>query len=115
MNGWRRRLLGGLRGGRLHRLENTSVFNLSEVVKYLGLLAQGGVGGDGGTGNRNCSTGAQVLGENKPQQSILQAQERDLGVLHVKHLGQDHAGVHWRHSLAQYGSQGEEVFRKSHL
>jgi hypothetical protein len=89
---------------RLDRLEDASVFYAGKVIEDLGLLAQRSVGSDGLAGNRNRTGGAQVLGKNKLEQAAFQSQQRDFGVLHTKHFGQNHADIQRRDAFAQHRS-----------
>ena len=96
----------------LDRLKDAGVLDTGEVVEDLGLLAERGVRRNCFAGQRNRARRAQVFGEHEAQQSALEPQQRDFGVLHSKNLGQDHAQVQRRHSLAQHRSQGEQMFGK---
>jgi hypothetical protein len=65
------------------------------------------------TRQRNRASGAKVLRENEAEQSSFKPQKCDFGVLHSENLGQNHAQIERRNSLAQNGSQGEKMLWKN--
>ncbi len=92
--------------------EDAGVLYAGEVVENLRFLAERRVRRHRFAGQRNRARSPQVFGEHKAQRSAFQPQEGDFVVLHLKNLGQNHAQIQRRHSLAQHRSQGEEMLGK---
>ncbi len=106
-----KRLAGihAFRFAQLYRLENTGVLHARKVVEDLRLLADRRVCRDRAAGNRNRSGRPQFLRIYKLQQSAIQPQQRDFGLLNLENLCQNAAYLPGRHILIQ------EVLQRRHV
>ena len=56
-----------------------------------------------------------MLGKNKLEQAAFQPQQRNFGVLHLKHFRQYHADIERSDACLQHRSQGKQVFRENNF